>query len=194
MSGVVVDPRHDVRAAKALRVLERRIGDELAGFEIDQPDDDRGRPEIDREAMDRTGRSGRSSSPLIPSTMRSPSRTTAGSSAVVWWRGRKMQRASLDAHLAPPHRVALDLSVVGRDPTLAREAEAAAGTSRCLSHSVGGDSSSSPSVTSTTHSLHLPCVTHDVGTRTPARSAALKSDMPAGASMRCPLTVSVTGM
>ena len=58
MHGVVVDPGHDVRPAKPLRVLERRVRDLLTGFEIDQPDDDGCRAEIDREAVNRTGGAG----------------------------------------------------------------------------------------------------------------------------------------
>jgi hypothetical protein len=58
MTGVVVDPGHDVRAAEALRVLERGVRDLLAGLEIDQPHDDGRGPEIDREAVNRTGRAG----------------------------------------------------------------------------------------------------------------------------------------
>ena len=47
MFGVVVDSGHDVRAAEPLRILERRVCDELAGLEIDQTDDD-GRGAEDR--------------------------------------------------------------------------------------------------------------------------------------------------
>src|SRR6185503_7727222 len=59
---------------------------------------------------------------------------------------------------------------------------------------VGSESNSIPRMISTTHSLHLPCVTQDVGTRTPACSAAVKSETPGGTSIRCPLTVRVTGI
>ena len=38
MPGVVMDPRHHVGAAEALRILERRIGHELAVLEIHEPD------------------------------------------------------------------------------------------------------------------------------------------------------------
>ncbi len=49
-------------------------------------------------------------------------------------------------------------------------------------------------VTSTMHSLHLPWATHDVGTRTPACSAASNSVTPAGASMRVPVDGERDGM
>ena len=53
MLGVVVDARHHVRAAEALRVLERGVGDQLAGLEIEQPEDDGRRAEVHREAVNR---------------------------------------------------------------------------------------------------------------------------------------------
>ena len=55
MLGVVVDARHDVGAAEALRVLERGVGDQFAGLEVDQAQDDGGGAEVHGEAVDGTG-------------------------------------------------------------------------------------------------------------------------------------------
>ena len=57
---VVLDPRHHVRAAEALRIFKRGISDDFAGFEIQQAHDDRRGTKIDREAMQRAGASVRS--------------------------------------------------------------------------------------------------------------------------------------
>ena len=52
-----------------------------------------------------------------------------------------------------------------------------------------------PSVTSTTHSLHRPCLLHEVGTGMPRASAWVKSEPPGGTSVeselkwRCTLMV-----
>ena len=91
--------------------------------------------------------------------------STAGSSTVDLCVTGKCSRVPFDAHLSTPHRVALDLAAVRSNPALARQAKTVPRRSRCFSQSVGGDSNSIPRVISTMHSLHLPWVMHDVGTR-----------------------------
>jgi hypothetical protein len=54
--GIVLDPRHHVGAAEALRVLERRVGDQCAGLEIVETQHHRGGAEVHRQAVDRPGR------------------------------------------------------------------------------------------------------------------------------------------
>ena len=56
MLGVVRDARHHLGAAEALRILKRSVRDQLAGFEIEQPQDDGRGAEVHRDAMDRPGR------------------------------------------------------------------------------------------------------------------------------------------
>src|SRR5664279_4578670 len=65
---------------------------------------------------------------------------------------------------------------------------------RCFSKGVGSERHSMPSATSTTHSLHLPFLTQDVGTRTPTLSAQSKSVAPRGASVVCPSMVRVAAI
>ena len=91
-----------------------------------------------------------------------------------------------------PRRIVWQLTCAGRpsiDRHLAGQPEVAR---EVLLARVGGDSSSMPSVTSTMHSLHLPCLRQDVGTRTPSRSACSKSECPGRRRSCCPLMVSVT--
>ena len=196
MSGVVVDARHHVRAAEALRILERRVGDELAGLEVEEPQDDRRRAEIHRDAVNRTA-GAIDLLAVIESTMRSPSRVTAGSSVVVPSAGGQVQGRALDAHLAAAHRVARDLAL--RRPS--REHWHERRKRLPLKRRGASRTRSAPraapcrSVTSTMHSLHLPCFTQDVGTCTPACSAAVEERRPpASTAIRCPLTVRVTGI
>ena len=120
MLGVVMDPRHDVRAAEALRILERRVGDLLAGLEIDQPDDDGCGAEVDRETVNRAGRAG----DVLAGRRVDDAIAVAHDGGIERRRlvgGRKIERLSLDAHLSAPHRVALDLAAVGGDAALARQ-------------------------------------------------------------------------
>ena len=143
MPGVVMDPGHHVRAAEALRILERRVRDELAGFEIDQPDDDGGRPEVDREAVNRTGRAG----DLFPGHGVDDTIALTHDRGIERRRlvgGRKVQRAPLDAHLAAAHRVALDLARRRRRPGTGTTDGSCARASRCVSNAVGGVSSVHP--------------------------------------------------
>ena len=188
MLGVVMDPRHDVGPAEALRILERRVGDELAGFEIDQPEHDGGGAEVDREAVDRTGRAG-DSSPVIASTMRSPSRTTADRAPRLA-AGRKVERVPLDAHLAAAHRVALDLAGRRRDAALARQPERPA--SRCRSTSVGGVSRSIPSRDLDDALLALALGDAGRGDADAGLLGGIEERHAAGDVDACPLMVSVT--
>ena len=55
MLAVVADARHHVGAAEALRILERGVGDLLAGLQIEQPEHDRGGAQVHRDAVDRAG-------------------------------------------------------------------------------------------------------------------------------------------
>src|SRR3954463_14854714 len=134
------------------------------------------------------------SSPVVASTMRSPLRTTAGSSTVDLCVTGKCS-ACRSMRICPRRIVWHSISPASaatrhwhdRRKRLPR-------TSRCFSQSGGGESKSIPPPISTMHSLHLPWVMHDVGTRTPACSAAVKRETPTAASIRHPLTVSVAGM
>src|ERR1022692_1243019 len=63
-----------------------------------------------------------------------------------------------------------------------------------LSSGVRGERASMPGPTSTRHSLHLPCLGQEVGTRTPSDSAQSKIVEPKAALVDCPLMVSVAGI
>ena len=115
--GVVVDARHHVGSAESLRILERRVGHELAGLEVDQANDNRRRTEIHREPVDRAAR-------FVEHLAADPVDDPA---ALSYHRGidrhlrladRQVQRVALDAHVTAPHRVALDSARVGDDATL----------------------------------------------------------------------------
>src|ERR1700710_312193 len=54
---------------------------------------------------------------------------------------------------------------------------------KCCSGGLGFERQSAPSITSTTHSLHFPCLLHEVGTGTPSLSAQVKSEQPVSASL-----------
>ena len=142
MLGVVVDPRHHVRAAEALRVLERGVGDQLAGLEIEQAEHDGRRAEVHRQAVDRAGRPRRF--PRRRCRMRSPSRVTAGSSARPACRAAQVERMPLESRmLAAPHRVAARRRRRRRRSRAWHDSRKCA-ASRCCSSGVGGDSSSMP--------------------------------------------------
>ena len=174
MLRVVVDARHHVRAAEALRVFERRVGDQFAGFEVDQAQDDGRRAEVHRDAVDRPGgardldavdedaiavaRDGRIERHRLRGSWADPS---ACRSMRIWPR-------RIVWHLTSPASATIGHWQERRKLPL-----------RCRSCSVGGESSSMPAVTSTMHSLHLPFLRQDVGTCTPSRSAQSKSDCPA---------------
>ena len=53
MVRVVMDARHHVGTAESLRIFERGVGDQFAGFEIDQAQDDRGRAQVHGDAVNR---------------------------------------------------------------------------------------------------------------------------------------------
>ena len=55
MLGVVGDARHDFGAAESLRIFERGVGDEFAGFQIDKPQDNRCRAEVHGDAEQGAG-------------------------------------------------------------------------------------------------------------------------------------------
>ena len=184
MLRVVVDARHHVGAAEPLRVLERRVGDELAGFQVDEPH----ARSWSCRGPSRCRGSGRWSGRFLHrrwARMRSPSRVTAGSSAVVVVRRRAGAGRCRSMRIWPRRIVwhVISPSSAG-DAALAREAEAAGPDVEVLLE-LGRRQTAGPSrsVTSTMHSLHLPCVTQDVGTRTPARSAASNSDVPGVAAI-----------
>jgi hypothetical protein len=125
MPGVVMDPRHDVGAAEALRVFERRVGDLLAGLEVDQADDHGRGTEIDREAVNRPARAGDF---FAGARLDDAIAVTddGGIECRLPVRGRQVERLPFDAHLPAAHRVAFDLPGVGRDPALAGQPEAGA--------------------------------------------------------------------
>ena len=55
MLSIVGDARHDFRAAEALRILKRSVGDQFAGFKIDEAQDDRGGAQVHGDAVDGAG-------------------------------------------------------------------------------------------------------------------------------------------
>src|ERR1017187_3315792 len=65
---------------------------------------------------------------------------------------------------------------------------------RCRSNAVGSESAWMPSVTSTTHSLHFPCLRQEGGTRTSGGSAWSNRDSPGVAGVERPLMVRVTAI
>lgn len=90
----------------------------------------------------------------------------------------KLEGVPLDAHRTATHRVASHRAGIAGEPRAARQPECAGQVALA---GAGGDRHSMPSVTSPTHSLHRPCLRHDVGTRTPAASAHSKREVPTGA-------------
>ena len=174
MMRVVMNARHHIGAAEALRVFERSVGDQLAGLEVEQPQHDRGRAQVHGDAMERAVDGDRSPSPSI--RMRSPSRVTAGSSSTVRWLSGS-SKAWRSMRMCPAsHRVAADLAVVRQERACGRRG--GSGPSDAPRARCAADSSSIPSTTSTMHSLHLPCFWHDVGTATPSRSAKIEERWP----------------
>ncbi len=120
MLGVVADARHDLGSAEALRVLERRVRNLLAGFEIEETEHDRRRAEVHREAMDRGGR------PCDLFAVDQDAIAVTRHSGVerrALLCSRQRERLSLDSHLATPHRVAADDAIVCNERRLAREPE-----------------------------------------------------------------------
>src|SRR3954454_21170233 len=118
MFGVVVNSGHDVRSTEALRILERCVGHNLAGFEIDETGDDGRGAKIDSQAVN--GSSGPCdllTSRGIDDTLAFPDDGRIEHCGSV--RDGQVQSVALDAHLPTPHRVALDLTVLHCDPTLA---------------------------------------------------------------------------
>ena len=55
MMCVVMNARHNIGAAEALWVFERSVGHQLAGFQVQQPQHDGGRPQVHCDAKQRTG-------------------------------------------------------------------------------------------------------------------------------------------
>ena len=89
---IVVDARHHVGAAEALGILERGVGDQLAGLQVEEAQHDGGGAEVHGDAV-----GGRSAEP-------STSRARVGSPTAL----------PLDAHVAAPHGVAANLPAVAR--------------------------------------------------------------------------------
>ena len=112
MVGVVLDARHHVGPAEALRVFERRVGDELAGFEVDQAQDDGRRAQVHRDAVDRPGRA------VDFDAVEQDAIAVARDGGIelhLLAAGGQAERVPLDAHLAAAHRVAFDFAGVGDD-------------------------------------------------------------------------------
>ena len=56
MLAIVADAGHHVGAAEALRILERRIGDQLSGFKIEEPQDNSRGTEVHGDTVNRAVR------------------------------------------------------------------------------------------------------------------------------------------
>ena len=123
--------------------------------------------------------------------MRSPSRVTVGSSfhfgpwtgsSKAWFSIRIVPRRMVWQRMTP-------VSTMGRVQQERRKAPL-----RCRSSGPGFERHSRPSVTSTTHSLHFPCLLQEVGTGMPRASALVKSEMPGPVVAVWPLKWSSTLM
>src|SRR5689334_11946529 len=120
-SRVVLDAAHDVRAAEALRVLEGRIRDELARFEIEQAEHNGRRSDIHRDAVDRGDGAGD-----LDAVEEDAIDTLARDAWVQRDRlatGWQPQCVPLDAHLAATHRVTGHGAGICDHFGLARESE-----------------------------------------------------------------------
>ena len=182
MLGVVRDARHHLRSAEALRILKRSVRDQLAALQIQQPQHDRRGAQVHRDARE----SARSSGPL------------------------RRHRSGCDRRRAsPPDRVRVGRLLTGspsawrsmrmcpRRMVWQRTCPLSAVTNvwhdsrkfpfRCRSGSVSAESALIPSTTSTMHSLHLPCLRHDVGTSMPKRLSVIEQRQPARRLDRLPV-------
>ena len=186
MLAVVVDARHDLGAAEALRVLERRVGDELARLEIEQPEDDRRGAEIHREPVERARPAidldavEQDAIPVARRPRRSRERARPAVGSPNACRSMRMR----------PRRIVWHS--IGPAPTTRAWHDRRKGGFRCRSCQLGADKSAPPAVTSTMHSLHLPWERQDVGTATCIPPAASKSDVPGGTAACVPLMVTVS--
>jgi hypothetical protein len=121
MLGVVADSCHDVASTEALRVLERRRGDERARLEIHEAQHDRRRrPMSAASPWDRPRSSATASPSMKPMP---PARRTAGSSGPAASRARSTPTPPASP---PPQRPAAHDAVVAEEPRTAREAESLA--------------------------------------------------------------------
>ena len=186
--GVVGNARHDFRPAKALRILKRSVRDQLAAFQIDQPQDNGRRPQIHGDAVN--GSRGALHFDAVDEDAVSVARDRRIEFELVMAH-RQPERLPLDAHVSAPHGVAAN--VAGIAVTYVWQ-ESRKLPFRCSSGSASGERAFIPSTTSTMHSLHLPCLRHEVGTSMPSASAWSKSDSPRLASVDCPLIVRVTAI
>ncbi len=87
MLGVVVDARHHIRSAEALGIFEGGVGDQFAGFQVEQAQDDGGGAQVHGK-----------------------SEAGAGNMCV---EKRKSGGLALNAHVAAPHGVAADRAIGG---------------------------------------------------------------------------------
>jgi hypothetical protein len=128
MIGVVADASHDLGSAEALRVLERGVGNLLAGFQIEEAEHDRRRAEVHREAVDRRRRSGDLLA-VEQDAIAVACNSGIERCALVSLRlravryGGQAEPRLLNPHLPSAHRVATHDAVIGGEGRLAREPE-----------------------------------------------------------------------
>jgi hypothetical protein len=123
--------------------------------------------------------------------MRSPSRVTAGSSAHDG--PCTGSSKACDSMRIVPRRIVWQRITPSSATTLAQH-DSRKAPFRCCSGGPRSERASIPSATSTTHSLHFPCLLHEVGTGIPSDSAHVKSESPVGAAHVRPLKCSSTLM
>ena len=138
MLGVVGDARHDFRAAEALRILKRSVRDQLAGFEIDEAQDNRRGAEVHGDAVDGPGGAFHFDAVDEDAVSIASDRGIELECAIA---DRQSERVALDAHVSAPHGVAANVAVRGGDAGLARKAEVALEMALRLRSSARGRSS-----------------------------------------------------
>ena len=113
---VVSDARHHLRAAETLRILKRSVRNQLAALEVEQAQNDRRRPKVHSEPMDRPGRA------FHLSSIYKDAATVACHCRIELERGADGQTecVALDAHAPPPHGMAANLPAGAGHKCLAR--------------------------------------------------------------------------
>ena len=120
MLGIVGDTGHHLGATETLGILKRCIRDQFAGFEINQPQDDRCGPEVHRDSVNWAP------TPLHLDSVDQNAISVACDRRIEFHfpiTARKAERVALDPHVPAAHGMAPNLTVRGGDVGLAGQAE-----------------------------------------------------------------------
>ena len=109
MLGIVSDARHDFRAAEALRILERSVGNQFAAFKIDQTQDNRRGAQIHGDAVDGAG--GTIDFDAVDEDAVAIARDCGIELQSCFCSPGSPKRLALDAHVAASHGVAAHFAV-----------------------------------------------------------------------------------